>query len=90
MLYDYQREEFMVQAERAKHSLNSDCPLIEDEVTVAVHNHIHELEEFVRMITTDRFEWFDEKIEAQRDKYVLKAKWLLDRIDVPFEQSVDK
>jgi hypothetical protein len=85
MLYDYQREELRVQAQRAEKSIQSQCPLIEDEVTVATYNHILELEDFVRMVVTDWVESSADKIEVQRDDYMRKAKWLLDRLDVPFE-----
>ena len=44
MLYDYQREELRIQAERAKHHLESNCPLIEDEAAVAAWEYILELE----------------------------------------------
>ena len=81
MMKDYQREELRIQAERAAKALQSPCPLIEDEVAVAVYNHILELEDFVRMIATDWVESSHDKVVVQRDDYMRKAKWLFDRLD---------
>lgn len=83
MLYDYQRKELRVQARCAKRHLKSGCPLLGDEVAVAAWNHIQELEDFVRSIATDWIESGHDKIVVQRDGYQRKAKWLLDRLDVP-------
>lgn len=87
MLYDYQREELRVQAERAEHNLKGGCPLIEDEVALAAWNHIQELEDFVRKVATDWVESSQDKIVVQRDDYQRKAKWLLDRLDVPLVEG---
>lgn len=87
MLYDYQREELRVQAARAEHCLKGNCPLLEDEVAVAAWNHIQELEDFIRNVASDWIESSHDKIVVQRDDYQRKAKWLLDRLDVPVEES---
>lgn len=40
---DYQIEEMMRMYHNAKAQLNGDCPLLEDEVFVAMVNHIYKL-----------------------------------------------
>lgn len=42
---DYQIEEMMRMYHNAKAQLNGDCPLLEDEVFVAMVNHIYKLTE---------------------------------------------
>jgi hypothetical protein len=44
MLKDYQREELILQAERAKENLSGACPLLEDEVALVAYGYILALE----------------------------------------------
>lgn len=84
MLYDYQREELRQQYERAKHALKSNCALIEDEVAVAVYEHIQQLECFIENIAKDWVELSHDKIRWQRDEYITVAKELRDMFCVEY------
>lgn len=46
---DYQIEEMMRMYHDAKAQLNGDCPLLEDEVFVAMVNHIYKLKEELKL-----------------------------------------
>ena len=44
---DYILEEWKVMVGKSKHHLDSDCPLIEDEVIIEMHNYIKNLEAYI-------------------------------------------
>lgn len=76
---DYQIEEWSQMVKKAEHHLTSGCPLIEDEVIVAVAKQMQEMTEFIRFIATDYIELSHDKVRWQRDDYVKRAKKLLER-----------
>jgi hypothetical protein len=66
----YQLAEWQQAVDRAKAHLDSACPLIEDEVIVAIADRLDKLEAFVQLIARDKVRW-------QRDEYIKRAKELL-------------
>ena len=69
----YQLAEWQQAVDRAKAHLDSACPLIEDEVIVAVADRLDKLEAFVQLIARDKVRW-------QRDEYIKRAKELLNEL----------
>jgi hypothetical protein len=55
-MLDYQIEEMMIMYQTAKQNLNGDCPLLEDEVFVAMVEDIKELQ---KMHSVNRLEVID-------------------------------
>jgi len=76
----YQLAEWQEAVDRAKAHLDSACPLIEDEVIVAVADRLDKLEAFVKWIALDFVELSHEKVRWQRDDYIKRAKELLDEL----------
>jgi len=69
----YQLAEWQGMVDLAKAHLDSTCPLIEDEVIVAVADRLDKLEAFVQLIARDKVRW-------QRDEYIKRAKELLNEL----------
>ena len=76
----YQLAEWQEAVDRAKAHLDSACPLIEDEVIVAVADRLDKLEAFVMWIARDYVESSHDKVRIQRDDYIKRAKQLLDEL----------
>jgi len=76
----YQLAEWQQMVGQAEAHLDSACPLIEDEVIVAVANRLETLEAFVMWIARDYVESSHDKVRWQRDDYIKRAKELLDEL----------
>ena len=62
-------------------SVDSECPLLEDEVMVAVYKDYLAMHSFIKYIANDYFELSHEKVRIQRDDYVRMARELLKELD---------
>jgi hypothetical protein len=76
----YQYEEWQRMLDEAHDCLSSDCPLIEDEVMVAVYKDYIAMYRFIQYIANDYFELSHEKVRIQRDDYVRMARDLVKQI----------
>lgn len=74
---DYQVDEWLHMVTLAEKALESDCPLIEDEVICAANAELTMLWEFVHYIAHDWIESSQDKVRIQRDDYLRKANMLL-------------
>ena len=81
MMKQYQYEEWQRMLDEAEGDLSSDCPLIEDEVTVAVYKDYLAMYRFIQYIANDYFELSYEKVRIQRDDYVRMARELLKELN---------
>lgn len=77
--YQYKQWQRMVGA--AYDSVDSECPLLEDEVTVAVDKDYTAMYNFIQYIANDYFELSHEKVRIQRDDYVRMARDLVKQIN---------
>lgn len=77
----YQYEEWQRMVEEANDNLCLDCPLIEDEVIVAVDKDYTAMYNFIQYIANDYFELSHEKVRIQRDDYVRMARNLVKQIN---------
>jgi hypothetical protein len=75
---EYQRTEWLKMVKDAEDSLKGDCPLIEDEVTIAAAEDMQSMWNFIRYVANDYIELSHDKVRWQRDDYVKMAKKLLD------------
>ena len=78
---DYQKQEWEKIVKEAQNSLQSDCPLIEDEVIVAVHKDMGAMRALIHYIANDWIELSHDKVRFQRDDYVRLAKKVLNEIN---------
>lgn len=75
----YQYEEWQRMVEDAESSLTTTCPLIEDEVIMAVDKDYTVMYNFIQYIANDYFELSHEKVRIQRDDYVRMARDIINR-----------
>ena len=75
---EYQRTEWLKMVKDAEDSLKGDCPLTEDEVTIAAAEDMQSMWNFIRYVANDYIELSHDKVRWQRDDYVKMAKKLLD------------
>jgi len=78
---DYLLEDWKRMVEEAQSALSSDCPLLDDEVLVAMNNDYEDMYDFIHYIANDWTEMSVEKIIVQRNDYVKRAKNLLERLN---------
>lgn len=62
-------------------SIDSRCPVFEDEVIVAVDKDYTAMYKFIQYIANDYFELSHEKVRIQRDDYVRIARDLVKQIN---------
>jgi len=77
----YQHQEWWAMVTIAKENLEGDCPLVEDEVVVAVNEDYQQMKEFVEYIATEWCEMSCDKVTLQRNDFVKRAKNLLERLN---------
>jgi hypothetical protein len=77
----YQYEEWQRMLDEAHDGLSGNCPLIEDEVMVAVYKDYTAMYNFIQYIANDYFELSHEKVRIQRDDYVRMARDLVKKIN---------
>jgi hypothetical protein len=76
----YQKEEWRRMVSQAESHFDSACPLIEDEVVVAVDKDMRLMYNFVHYIANDWIESSFDKVMAQRSDYIRRAKQVLEEI----------
>jgi hypothetical protein len=77
---EYQFEEWQRMVEDAESSITTTCPLIEDEVIMAVDKDYTAMYNFIKYIANDYFELSHEKVRIQRDDYIRMARDLVKQV----------